>query len=295
MSSILVTGGQIDMEIRPLTGTLGAEIFGADITKAGDFQQIHDAFVEYSVITIRDQKIAPEDHLAFAQKFGAINVNRFFKKLETHPEIAIVLKEKDQQEAIGEEWHTDHSYDQIPAMGSILHAIEVPPHGGDTAFVSMAAVFAAFSEPMKTFLRGLQAWHSSRHAFGETQQDSESSQTGRIENAHLATQDALHPVIIRHPLSGREGVYVNPDFTTHIDGLTQNESDHILQMIYEVCQRPEYQARISWSVGDVTMWDNRATWHKAINDYAGHRRYMHRVTVEGCALHGTATNIRKQG
>ena len=171
-------------------------------------------------------------------------------------------------------------------MGSILHAIEVPPFGGDTFFVSMARVFENMSVPVKSFLRGLKAWHSSRHAFGASQMKSESSKTGRIENAHLATQDALHPVVIRHPLSEREGIYVNPDFTTHIDGVNETESQHILAMIYDECQKPEYQARVSWSQGDVTMWDNRATCHKAINDYDGHRRYMHRITVEGCALSG---------
>ena len=274
------------MDIRPLTGSLGAEIIGADIKDDQQFEAIYQAFVDHSVITIRGQNIAPEDHLAFARRFGTINVNRFFKKLDTHPEIAIVLKEKDQKKAIGERWHTDHSYDQVPAMGSILHAIEVPPFGGDTVFVSMAGVFENMSNPVKSFLRELKAWHSSRHAFGASQMTSESSKTGRIENAHLATQDALHPIVIRHLLSGREGIYVNPDFTTHIDGISETESQHILAMIYDECQKPEYQARVSWSQGDVTMWDNRATWHKAINDYDGHRRYMHRITVEGCALSG---------
>jgi len=272
------------VHIKPLTGFLGAKITDVDIKDPENFSAIKDAFVTYSVITIRNQEISPEDHLAFAKRFGPINVNRFFKKLDTHPEIAVVLKEKDQRDAIGEKWHTDHSYDDAPAMGSILHAIEVPPFGGDTVFVSMAAVFDNLSAPLQQFLRGLKAWHSSRHAFGEIQNNSESVKTGRIENAHLATQDVLHPVIIRHPLSGREGIYVNPDFTTHIDGLTANESDHILEMIFSECRKPEYHARVSWSAGDVTMWDNRATWHKAINDYHGYRRLMHRVTVEGCAL-----------
>jgi taurine dioxygenase len=93
-----------------------------------------------------------------------------------------------------------------------------------------------------------------------------------------------HPVVLRHPLSGRAGLYVNPVFTTHIEGLTAEESDALLQMLYTHCQRPEFQCRISWRSGDVTIWDNRATWHKAINDYHGHRRLMHRVTVEGVAL-----------
>ncbi|MEY8842168.1 TauD/TfdA dioxygenase family protein, partial [Cribrihabitans sp. XS_ASV171] len=133
-------------------------------------------------------------------------------------------------------------------------------------------------------LDGLQAWHSSRHVFGAMQADSDSARSGRIANAAEATQDALHPVVIRHPLSGRKGLFVNPQFTTRIEGLGAGESQAILSAIFDHCQKPEYQARVRWQAGDVTIWDNRATWHKAINDYHGHRRLMHRVTVEGCAL-----------
>ena len=120
------------MEIAPLTGGLGAEILDADIALDDDFTAIRDAFIEHSVIVVRGQSCTPDEHIDFAKRFGKINVNRFFKPVEGYPEIATVLKEKDQTEAIGEGWHTDHSYDDIPAMGSILRAIEVPPTGGDT-------------------------------------------------------------------------------------------------------------------------------------------------------------------
>lgn len=272
------------MDIRPLTGGPGAEIFGADIRRDGDFEDIQAAFAEHSVIVIRGQKISPEDHLAFARRFGPINVNRFFRPVEGFPEIATVLKEKDQKSAVGEGWHTDHSYDQIPAMGSILHAIEMPPYGGDTLFVSMGAAYEALSPAMRKFVDGLKAVHSSRHAFGVTTKDSEAAKSGRLGNAEAATQDAIHPVVITHPLSGRRGLYVNPVFTTHIEGLNPEESDAILAMLYEHCRQPEFQCRVRWQVGDITMWDNRATWHKAINDYHGFRRLMHRVTVEGVPL-----------
>ncbi|MCP9483677.1 TauD/TfdA family dioxygenase [Shimia sp. CNT1-13L.2] len=272
------------MDIRPLTGGLGAEIHGADIRNAEDFDAIHEAFATYSVIVLRDQIAGPDDHLAFARRFGPINVNRFFKPVESHPEIAMVLKEKDQKEAVGEGWHTDHSYDQVPAMGSILHAIEMPPFGGDTLFVSMGAAYDALSPTMRGFLDGLHAIHSSRHVFGASVQDSEASKSGRLGNAEAATQDARHPVVITHPMSGRRGLFVNPVFTTHIEGLTPDESDAILAMLYDHCKQPEFQCRVRWQAGDITMWDNRATWHKAINDYHGFRRLMHRITVDGVAL-----------
>ena len=274
------------IEVRPLTTALGAEVLGADIRRDADFDAIYQAFVDHSVIVIRGQDAGPEDHLAFAERFGPINVNRFFRPVDDHPKIAMVLKEADQKSAIGERWHTDHSYDQIPAMGSILRAVEVPAVGGDTAFSSMAAAYDALSPTMQGFLDGLWAVHSSRHAFGMAAATSEANQTGRIGNTQAATQDARHPVVIRHPLSGRKGIYVNPDFTTHIEGLSARESDALLAMLYDHCAQPDFQCRVRWQAGDITMWDNRATWHKAINDYHGQRRLMHRVTVEGVALQG---------
>lgn len=272
------------MDIRPLTGGLGAEIIGADIRDSAQFEGIQAAFAEHSVIVLRGQKVLPEDHLEFARRFGPINVNRFFKPVEDHPEIALVLKEKDQKEAVGEGWHTDHSYDEIPAMGSILHALEMPPYGGDTLFVSMGAAYDALSPGMRDCLDNLWAVHSSRHVFGTNIRDTEAARSGRLSNADAATQDARHPVVIKHPLSGRRGLFVNPVFTTHIEGLSGEESAAILAMLYEHCKQPEFQCRVRWQVGDITMWDNRATWHKAINDYHGFRRLMHRVTVEGVAL-----------
>jgi taurine dioxygenase len=271
--------------VKPLTGALGAEIIGADLRREADFPAIRQAFIDHSVIAIRGQELAPEDQLAFARRWGAINVNRFFAVVPEYPEIAVVLKEPDQTAAIGEDWHTDHSYDQIPAMGSILYALETPAVGGDTMFASMAAAYDALSEGLKATLGRLRAWHSSRHAFGAVVVDAETSQDGRIGNAAAATQDALHPMVISHPLSGRKGLYVNPDFTTHIDGWSKAESAALLGYLYAHCAKPEFTCRVRWTPGTVTMWDNHATWHKAVNDYHGHRRLMHRVTVDGVELH----------
>ena len=272
------------METRPLTGGLGAEILGADIRRADQFDEIQSAFAKYSVIVLREQSVSPGEHIEFARRFGPINVNRFFKPVDGYPEIATVLKEKDQKEAVGEGWHTDHSYDQKPAMGSILHALEVPPYGGDTLFVSMSAAYEALSPTMREILDGLWAVHSSRHVFGESISNSEAAKSGRLGNADAATQDALHPVVITHPLSGRRGLFVNPVFTTEIKGLSPTESAAILGMLYEHCRQPEFQCRVRWKAGDITIWDNRATWHKAINDYHGHRRLMHRITIDGVSL-----------
>jgi taurine dioxygenase len=274
-------------EIKPLTGGGGAEILGADINDPNQVNDIHRAFADHGVIAIRDQKISPEQQIAFARGFGEINVNRFFTSLESHPEIALVLKEKDQKTNIGGGWHTDHSYDLAPAMCSLLHAIETPEVGGDTLFASMYTSFDALSEGFKDMLRGMKAWHSSRHVFGKDRKGSETSKTGRIGNAEAAAQDSLHPCVIRHPLSGREALYINPGFTTHFEGWSEAESKALMAFVEHHCTQPEFTCRLRWRPGTITVWDNRATWHKAVNDYHGQRRLMHRITVEGIELQAT--------
>ena len=274
----------MSIEVKPITPALGADIYGADLSRDDHFEIIHKAFVDHSVVAMHGLSLTPDDHLAFAERWGDININRFFTPVETHPQIATVLKEPGQDRAVGEDWHTDHSYDQVPAMGSLLYAVETPPVGGDTAFVSMNAAYLALSEGFRATLDSLKAWHSSRHVFGEKQTDSETHQSGRLGNAEAATQDALHPLVITQPLSGRRGIYVNRVFTTHIDGWTAEESAPLLKQLYEHCAREEFACRIRWKPGTLAIWDNRATWHKAINDYPGHRRLMHRITIDGVPL-----------
>ena len=274
------------MKTRPLSGALGAEITEIDIRRSDDaeFAELQAVFTDRSVIVIRDQDLTPEDHIAFARRWGEINVNRFFKPVDTHPEIATVLKEADQKLNIGGDWHTDHSYDVEPALGSILSAIDMPDVGGDTVFASMAAAYDGLSDKFKSILDVLEAWHGTYHVFVNSPAAKKAREEGRLGANAMPEPDVKHPMVIKHPLSGRKCIYVNPQFTTNIDGMSEVESDALLSGIYEHCQRPEFQCRVRWREGDLTMWDNRATWHKAINDYHGHRRYMHRITIEGCAL-----------
>lgn len=273
------------IEVKPLTGVIGAEIFGADVSNPDHFDSVMDAFAAHGVIVIRDQQITPDEQIAFARRIGPINVNRFFAHVPDHPEIALVLKEPEQKTVLGERWHTDHSYDQAPAMCSMLHAIETPEYGGDTSFASMYAGFEALSDGLKQTLRGMKAWHSSRHIFGAARrEDGEVQDTGRIGNPELATQDVLHPAVIRHPLSGREALYVNPEFTLTFDGWNKDESQALISYLVQHCTQPEFTCRVRWQPGTITIWDNRATWHKAVNDYPGQRRLMHRITIEGVEL-----------
>ena len=205
------------VQVRKLTGGCGAEILGVDVKAMSNRQwdEIQAAFTEHGVIFFRDQKLTPEQHLEFARRWAPIDVNRFFKAVEGYPEIAEVRKEPEQKTNIGGGWHTDHSYDQIPALGSVLLAREIPPRGGDTMFACMAQAYAALSDGLKNTLKGLRAVHSSRHVFGAKSLQASPDRQGRLVNPELATQDAVHPVVIRHPETGRHTLYVNSNFTTH--------------------------------------------------------------------------------
>ena len=272
------------LEIRPLAGHVGVEVGGVDLSAPlshGLTSDITRLLGEHGVLVFRDQSLTPDQHIATARRFGDINVNRFFSHAEGHPEIALVTKEPDQTKNIGGGWHTDHSYDQIPALGSMLFAREVPPAGGDTLFASMYAAYDALSDGLKETLSGLRALHSSRHVFGAKREGME----GRLGNTELATQDAVHPVVITHPISGRKALYVNPGFTLRFDGWTAEESKPLLGFLYQHAARPEFSCRLRWRAGTLAFWDNRATWHFAINDYQGERRLMHRITIEGVPLH----------
>lgn len=275
------------IEIRPTSGALGAEVSGVDLADELDAAVVSDirqAFNAHGVIFFRDQRLTPEQHIAFAERLGRININRFFKAAPGYPEIAEVRKEPAQTTNIGGGWHTDHSYDQIPALGSILLAREVPPRGGDTMFACMGQAYDALSDGLKRTLRGLRAVHSSRHVFGIKAQQANPDRQDRFLNPKLATQDAVHPVVIRHPDTGRPTLYVNAGFTTHFEGWTEKESKSLLDFLYQHASRPEFQTRFKWQVGSIAFWDNRATWHYALNDYQGERRLMHRITIEGVEL-----------
>jgi taurine dioxygenase len=200
------------IRVEPLSTALGAEIGGVDLgAPLGEpvLAEIRHAFGEYGVVFFRDQRLTPEQHVAFARHFGGIEVNRFFAALPGYPMIAEVRKEPDQRQNIGNGWHTDHSYDLAPAMGSMLYAREVPATGGDTLFASMYAAYDALSDGLKATLESLRALHSSRHVFGAEAHARRGDLKGRIGNPELATQDAVHPVVIRHPETGRKALFVN--------------------------------------------------------------------------------------
>ncbi len=274
-----------ELSIRPSGGGVGAFVEGIDLAGGldqGEVGALRQGLGDHGVLFFRDQRLDPEAHQAFAENFGEINVNRFFTPVDGHPGIAQVLTDTHHAKNIGGGWHTDHSYDLEPAMGSVLLAHEVPETGGDTIFANMYRAYDSLSEGLKATLGTLRAEHSSRHVFGSGRKAVEPDP--RFHNAEEATQDAVHPVVIRHPISGRKSLYVNPGFTLRFEGWTDAESKPLLDFLYAHAQRPEHTYRYSWAEGSIAFWDNRATWHYALNDYPGQRRLMHRVTIEGVLL-----------
>ncbi|KJS23888.1 MAG: taurine dioxygenase [Hyphomonadaceae bacterium BRH_c29] len=279
------------MQIQTLPG-VGAEITGVDLktlTEA-EFDAIRQAYADHGVIFFRDQDLTEDDHIAFAERWAPINVNRFFAAHPDYPQIAMVAKEKEQKDNIGGGWHTDHSYDVEPAMGSILVARELPESGGDTMFASMYRAYETLDEATKTQIDGLQAVHSAKHIFGSsgaTYYKTTDAGGERIGNAAAADvlADVTHPVVVTHPLSGKKALYVNPAFTVKIVGMSDEGSKDLLMRLYAHAMDQANAYRFQWKPGSVAFWDNRSTWHWALNDYHGQRRIMHRITLEGCALH----------
>lgn len=278
-----------ELNVEPLEG-VGAEISGIDLrdgVNANDMETLKSALAENGVIFFHDQKINEEDHIAFAKRWGTININRFFAAHDKYPEIALVAKEADQTQNIGGGWHTDHSYDREPAMGSILVARETPETGGDTMFASMYRAYETLDDDLKEEIQDKRAIHSAKHVFGKNSYyDKLDDLSGRIGNTKVGNEldDVSHPIVITHPDSGKPALYVNPAFTIKVEGLEDEESTKLLSKLYAHCMNLDHVHRFKWKPGSIAFWDNRSTWHWALNDYHGHRRVMHRITVEGSAL-----------
>lgn len=232
------------------------------------------------MLFFREQDLPPEQHLKFAHRFGDIVLNKFFMPVAGFPQIAEVRKEADQTTNIGGGWHTDHSYDKAPALGSILVARELPETGGDTLFANMHTAWEALPNRLKHRVRKLRAIHSNDHIYGSDGYYA-GTDLGQSLKGTGDTGLAVHPVVVRHPVSNAEILYVNPAHTIAIEGLDKSESDTLLQELFDHATQLQFQCRFGWQPGSVAIWDNRLTWHFAENDYDGERRLMHRITIAG--------------
>ena len=273
------------MKLNPMAPRCGVEISGVSLANCGDaeMQQIKQAIYEHGVAVFRDQDFSPQVHIDFARRWGGIDINNYFPLTDEYPEIAVVRKAADQTTNIGGAWHTDHSYDQIPAMGSILVARILPPRGGDTLFAHMGAAYDSLDDELKAKIDGLEAFHTADHVYKADGLYAQTDMGKDLRGQDLKT-GAVHPVVIRHPHTGRKLLYVNSAFTVNIVGRTREESLPLLHRLYDAAVSADNQCRVEWQPGTVTIWDNRTTWHNALNDYQGHAREMHRITLSGEAL-----------
>lgn len=275
----------------------GCFVDGVDLAQASaeEVMQCRNLLFEHGALFFRGQDLAPQKQIDFAERLGQIAVNRFFTPVPGFPKMAQLITEPGQEWIIGENWHTDHSYDHAPALGSILYAVEVPPKGGDTCFAGMQAAYDALGDGMKARLDGLSARHESAHIFAPSEEIRLSEAEERDDNAYAeraaSYPEAVHPVVLAHPETGRKGLYVNPEFTTGIIGLSEEESNELLAQLFEHILQPEFTYRFQWEQGSMAIWDNRSTWHRAMNDYRGHQRHMRRITLEGVRLDGLSERV----
>jgi taurine dioxygenase len=262
--------------IEKLTPIIGAEIDGIDLAQPLGNRQIdelHRALAENLVIFFRDQHLSEDQHLAFGRLFGELHIHPAAPSVAGKPELMIIHADKDSPRANGEGWHSDVSCDTAPPMGSILYIRKCPPYGGDTLFASMYAAYDALSDRMKAYLDGLTAEHSGDHYRGQY------ANYGIADKAEYPR--AEHPVVRTHPVTGKKALYVNKGFTRRIIGIPLDESEGILDYLYEHMANPLFQCRFRWQENSIAFWDNRCVQHHAMWDYWPHTRLGNRVTVRG--------------
>jgi taurine dioxygenase len=272
------------IEVRPIAGTIGAEIHGVDISQElsdSTIADIRQALIDHCVIFFRDQNLDVARHKAFARRFGDIFIHPNYKGTQADPEIVEIRREPGDKKIVGEEWHADTTMAAEPPMGAILYAIEVPPYGGDTIFASQYAAYDALSDGMKKMIGSLRAYHSDRKVAGPRAAMNAHRSTKVREDADWQETISLHPVVVTHPESGRKMLYVNHSYTYCFEGMTEAESKPLLDFLLEHGHRPEFTCRFRWETGSVTFWDNRSCKHLAVHDAGPYRRHMRRIQIAG--------------
>lgn len=271
------------IDVRPLAGACGAEVFGADVSKPlanAQADEIARAFADHQLLVFRDQELTPAEQVAFARQFGRPNIYPFVKGLEAQPEVIAIVKEPHETKNFGERWHSDTTYLANPPIATMLYGVDMPAFGGDTMFASAALAYERLSLGMQRALDGLVAVNSAGAIKG--------GRAARMQYANIEVvgqdkmeMEAEHPVVRTHPVSGRKAIYVNAIHTKRFKGWTEEESRPMLEFLFDHITRPEHTCRVNWRNGTLTVWDNRAVQHIALNDYHGQRREAHRVTIEG--------------
>jgi len=276
------------LQIHKVSGALGAELSGVDLSQDipdSVIAEIRQAFVEHQVVFFRDQALTPNQQVAFGRRFGPLNIHPYVAGMDAYPEVMEIIKEPSDKTNFGGGWHSDMSFLEKPAIGSILHAIELPDWGGDTLFASQAAAYEALTPALRATLDTLNAVHSAGREYSASGHSAQKRASMKVVEAEGAVGEYVHPVVLTHPETGRKALYVNPAFTTKFEGWSTRESKPLLDFLFEHCRSEAFTCRFQWSPGAVAFWDNRSVWHYALNDYPGQRRHMRRVTVDPMPAH----------
>ena len=242
---------------------------------------IRAAFVEHQVIFFRDQTLSPVQQIAFGRRFGPLNIHPYVSGMANHPEVMEIIKEPSDRTNFGGGWHSDMSFLETPAIGSILHAIELPDWGGDTLFSSQAAAYEALTPAMRATLDTLNAVHSAGREYSASGHSAQKRASMKVVEAEGAIGEHIHPVVLIHPENGRKALYVSPVYMVGIEGMGDKEAQELLTSLFAHMIQPQYIYRHHWTQGAVLLWDNRCTMHMARGGYDGHLRVMHRTTVAG--------------
>jgi alpha-ketoglutarate-dependent taurine dioxygenase len=291
------TATPVQLDIAPLSGTIGAEIRNVDLhhnLAPETVAAIRQALLDYKVIFLPGQHLSPGEHKEFAAYFGEItNAHPVIPGIGEHREVFEIDYTQarqvvdSQKSKIGlsndysdrDKWHTDVTFVETPPLGSVLNAIVIPPAGGDTLWADTNAAYEGLSQPIRDLVDGLTAIHDGNHAFGKLLDLIGEGEWEGEKFTKLVPVE--HPVVRTHPETGRRSLFVNPGFTIRIKGLTTKESDTLLQFLYAHMATPEFVVRYRWEEGDLGFWDNRTTMHYAISDYGEAHRVIQRVTIKG--------------
>jgi taurine dioxygenase len=277
-----------EFRVEPLAGSCGALIEGLDLGTPLDTSRIDTIQAlldDHLVIAVPDQHFDLDRLEQLTDELGGRDATPFVRPLPDRPYVIRVLKEPDDELNFANAWHTDLSYLDAPPAYTVLHARDVPPHGGDTMWANQYLAYETLPEPLRRRLSGLTASHSAGMAYGtggylESVADKSSMEIDPSPDAYASTS---HPMVIRHPRTGRAALYVNSVYTTRIDQLDEEESTTLLARLVQHSTHPNLTCRLRWRPGMLAIWDNRTTQHFAINDYPGQRREMFRTSVRGSA------------
>ncbi len=269
------------LEAHPLTPAIGAEVAGIDLAEClsdGVIAWLSEQLVEHKVLFFRRQRITVGQHIAFARRFGELEIHPFSPSHPEHPEVIILRNDREHPPYINV-WHSDVTWRKAPSLGSILRARKVPAVGGDTLFANMEAAYDGLDERMKERLEGLIAVHDNENFLAGMK--ARGASDAEVQAKLVAFPPMRHPVVRTHPVSGRKSLYVNRAFTRSIEGMSTDEGRALLKNLFQTAGHPEVQCRFRWRPDSLAFWDNRAVQHYAAADYWPEERHMERVTIVG--------------